>query len=106
MYGMILTCTNPELGQLLGFLRTVYNLILIAVPVILILFGAIDLGKAVMAGEEKEIKAATGLLLKRVVAAVAVFLLVLIVGLVINLVATNSEWHACWTTDFDQSELE
>lgn len=87
---------NPEsLLSILHIIINVFNIIKIAIPIILILFGTIDLGKAIMAGEEKEIKAATQLLVKRAIAAVAVFLLVTVVMLLTGLVG-GAEWKACW----------
>lgn len=87
---------NPEsLLSILHIIINVFNIIKIAIPIILILFGTIDLGKAIMAGDEKEIKAATQLLVKRAIAAVAVFLLVTVVMLLTGLVG-GTEWKDCW----------
>lgn len=87
---------NPEsLLSILYIIINVFNIIKIAIPIILILFGTIDLGKAIMAGEEKEIKSATQLLVKRAIAAVAVFLLVTVVMLLTGLVGGN-DWKTCW----------
>ena len=44
---------NEKIPQIVSLL---INLIKVGVPVLLIIFGMLDLGKAVMAGEEKEIK--------------------------------------------------
>ena len=80
-------------------------LIQIGIPIILILLGMLDLGKAVMASKEDEIKAAQKLLVKRLVYAVAIFFVVLIVQVVFGLLDTteNSEikgnsqsWVSCW----------
>jgi hypothetical protein len=88
-------CANEDLKVIIDILKTAYTIIQIAVPIILLIIGTVDLGKAVMAGEEKEIKAATGMLAKRAGAAVAVFLLIYIVQLVTGLVGGN-DWRACW----------
>lgn len=92
------TCSNPDLRNIISFIKLIYTIFQIAIPVLLILFGTIDLGKAVMAGEEKEIKAATEMLMKRAIAAVAVFLLIIIVRLVTEVVGgtQGSEWRECW----------
>ena len=55
-------CENSELLSIIGILKTVLKIMQIGIPVLLIIFGTIDLGKAVMAGDEKEIKAATSIL--------------------------------------------
>ena len=88
-------CNNEELISLIGMARKILTILQIAIPIALLIFGTMDLGKAVMAGDEKEIKAATGILIKRVIAAVAVFLLVLIVSVVTGWVG-GDEWKACW----------
>ena len=66
-------------------------IIQIGIPILLIVFGSIDLGKAVMANDDKEIKGATGKLIKRAIAAVIVFFIPWIVDLLMGIVATNSD---------------
>ncbi len=94
----LLVACSTELKSILGIVKNVFDVIKIAIPIVLILFGTIDLGKAVMAGDEKEIKAATQMLVKRAIAAVAVFLLVTVVTLLTGLVKTEggSTWKTCW----------
>ena len=82
----------------------VIPIIQIGIPIILIILGMIDLGKAVIASKEDEIKSAQKLLIKRIIYAVAVFLVVSIVTLVFSVVAGNTDtdgkkandWSACW----------
>ena len=50
----------------------VFPIIQIGIPIILIIMGSIDLGKAVMANDDKAIKTATSSLIKRAIAALAV----------------------------------
>lgn len=88
-------CENQDLRSLIGIAKMILAILQIAIPIALLIFGTIDLGKAVMAGDEKEIKSATGILIKRVIAAVAVFLLILIVSVVTGWVG-GDEWKACW----------
>ena len=69
------TCTDlMPIIKLIKF--GVIPLIQIGIPIILILLGMLDLGKAVMSSDDKEIKGATGKLIKRAIAAVAVFFVV------------------------------
>ena len=72
------------------------NLIRIVVPVLLIIFGMLDLGKAVMAQKEDEIKKGQQMFVKRLIAAVIVFLVTVIVPLVIKLVAPKNENTNMW----------
>ena len=66
------------------------NVIKIVVPILLIIYGMLDLGKAVMAQKEDEIKKGQQTFIKRLVAAAIVFLVVFIVQIVFNLVANDS----------------
>lgn len=88
------------LGPVVNVIKGVFNLIRIAVPIILIVMGSVDLAKAVLASDDKEIKAATGKLIKRAIAAAAVFFIVTIVDVVMGLVAKGvddtQEWAQCW----------
>ena len=77
-------------------IRKVVDIIKILIPIGLILFGLIDLGKAVIAGKEDEMKKAQGTLIKRVIYAVAVFLVVSLVTFAMGLVGAES-WRTCWT---------
>lgn len=74
----------------------------IGIPILLIVFGSIDLGKAVMSSDDKEIKGATSKLIKRAIAAVVVFFIPFIVNLVMNIAATSSENEGKHATDFVQ----
>ena len=47
-------CSNQNLLQVIHIVRTVINILQIAVPVALILWGTLDIGKAVIAGDEKK----------------------------------------------------
>ena len=74
--------------------KTVHLIIVviqIAVPIILVILGMIDLFKAVTASKEDEIKKAQGMFFKRLVAAVIVFFAIAIVRLVISFADTSSE---------------
>ena len=82
-------------------LRNVLNIVQIFIPILLILFGTIDLGRAVISSDEKEIKAAQSRLIKRCIYAAAVFFVVLLVTVVMNIVASSGEsgtkkWKTCW----------
>lgn len=91
------------LGPVVSLIKSVLNIICILIPIALILMGSIDLGKAVLASDDKEIKAATGKLIKRAIAAVVIFLLPFLVNLIMGLVSDvssgdtdSSGWYQCW----------
>ncbi len=89
------TCGGPEglviEGQLIDIVSTVIFIIQVVVPIFLVIFGMLDLGKAVMAQKEDEIKKGQQTFMKRVVAAILVFFVVMITKLVVNLVASSSD---------------
>jgi len=94
------------IGPIVNLLKNgVMPIFQIGVPILLIIFGSIDLGKAVMSSDDKEIKGATGKLIKRVIYAVVIFFIPFIVNLVMNIVAVSDEgetknqttnWFKCW----------
>lgn len=99
-------CDN--LFPILSFVKHgVIPIFQIGIPIILIVMGTIDLGKAVLSSDDKEIKAGTGRLIKRAIAAIFVFFITTIVTLVMGLFGkgdhqVNQEdsdtvtWSECW----------
>ena len=86
------TGTCNGLGPIVKLLKNgVIPMIQAAIIVILIVLLIIDLGKAVMAGKEDEIKSAQNLAIKRVVYALVVFLVPWIVNVAIGLLAKTGE---------------
>lgn len=82
-------CTDA--GPILKFISTVFFVFKIVIPILLIVWGSIDLGKAVIAQKEEEIKSATGVLVKRLITAVVIFFLPTIVSLVFGLIGDFQE---------------
>ena len=94
---------------LMPLIRLIKNgiipLIQLGIPIILILLGMLDLGKAVMAAKDDEIKTAQKLLIKRVIYAIAIFFVVLIVQVIFGLLSSTGDsnienqgnlWVNCW----------
>ena len=67
------------------------NAMKIFVPIILIVYGMLDLAKAVMGNDEKEMKEAQHKLIKRAVYAVVVFLIVSIVQVLFGALAGTGD---------------
>ncbi len=89
------------IGPIVSFVKNgIFPIIQIGIPIILIVMGSIDLGKAVLSSDDKEIKGATGKLVKRAIAAVAVFFVATIVTLLMGMfdvsIAGTDSWSACW----------
>ncbi|MDD4036064.1 MAG: hypothetical protein PHS45_01915 [Bacilli bacterium] len=89
---MEISCTG-DLKKIFDFINAIIKLIKIFIPILLIIMGSLDLGKAVVAGDEKEIKAAQSLLVKRALYAVGVFFVSTVVNMLIGLV--EPDWKNC-----------
>ena len=90
--------------------KGVFPIIWIGIPIILILLGTIDLGKAVISSDEKEVKAAQGRLIKRCIYAILIFFVSTLVSVIMNIVASSgsnsnsgddnsanaTKWSDCW----------
>lgn len=77
----------------------VIYIIRIAIPVIIVLLGTLDLGKAVIAGEDKKIKEAQKSFLTRLVYGIAVFFVFQIVYVIFNMLGLDLNSGAprvCW----------
>ena len=99
-----------------NIVNIIVNIIMVGVPILLILFGMIDLGKAVIASKEDEVKKATKLLGKRFLYAIGVFAVVWVVRFSFDMIAgvidndnflykedSNdnkygaNDWRTCWS---------
>ena len=73
--------------KLPNMVHTIILVIQIAVPVLLVIFGMIDLFKGMIAQKEDEIKKGQQTFIKRLIAAAIVFFVIVIVKLLIGFVA-------------------
>jgi len=97
-YDIIVGCPG-DIPTIVGkLINLAYMAIRIGIPIILLIVGMVDLGKAVVAQKEDEIKKAQGLLIKKVIAAVLVFLLFMLIKYAINLVDKgNKNNESMWS---------
>ena len=96
--GTTYSCGSGELkfdGLIPTITSTIVLIIQIGVPVLLIIFGMFDLGKAVIAQKEDEIKKGQSLFFKRLIAAILVFFVVTIVKLVVGFAADRADAVDC-----------
>ena len=78
-------------STLVDLIGLIYKAIQIGVPIILIIVGMFDMGKAITQQKEDEIKKAQTLLLKKAVAAALVFLMFSLVSLLLGIVGNNDD---------------
>ena len=90
-------CDNEYLQPFINIVSTIINLIKIGVPIILIVLGMIDMGKAVASQKEDEIKKGQKTLISRVIAAAIVFFVVAIVQLMLSIVSGATNDTSIWT---------
>lgn len=77
-------CTaTSEIWQLVGNVVTIFKIV---IPVILILFGCMDLGKAIVSSDDKEISKSATKLAKRAAAGILIFFIPTIVNYVFEVV--------------------
>ena len=87
---------SANIWQVVGYLLLVFKIV---IPIVLIILGMIDLGKAVVASKDDEIKKSMKTLLFRAIAAIAIFFIPTIIGLFMGLVSNFNSSGA--ESDFD-----
>ena len=97
-----------DLYPIIKLIKLFINLVRFAVPIILILYVTIDIAKAVIAGSEDEMKKNQNVIIKRLIYALAVFLVVSLVSFTMDVIADVgvsdlggdpldfSTWRSCW----------
>ena len=78
-------------SQIPHTVHIVIVIIQIAIPILLVIFGMLDLFKGITAQKDDEIKKGQQLFIKRLIAAFLVFFVVTIVRLVISFATTDSQ---------------
>ena len=78
--------------ELISFINTIFDYVKVLVPVALIALGSFDIGRAIFAGNEDEMKKATKTFIRRLIIAVIIMFSPLLVNFIINVVnnATGS----------------
>ena len=89
-------CVGTALPDFVGyFVSLIYVAIRIGVPILLILVGMFDMGKAIVAKKEEDVKKAQGLLIKKLIVGVIVFLLPYFVELVVKIATRDNSIVDC-----------
>lgn len=108
----ILDTVNPD-TSCKGFdfvIRLIKNglfpVLQIGIPIILVVLGTLDLGKAVISSDDKAVKEAQSKLIKRCIYAILVFFIVTLINLLFtmvgNIAGTSApglqSWSDCWNS--------
>ena len=90
----VTSCGNNLLSKIPTLIPSVvsviYTIIQIAIPILLVIFGMLDLMKGIASQKEDEIKKGQAMFIKRLIAGVLVFFIFVIVKVVISISADNS----------------
>lgn len=85
-----LSCEELIGDELKGYIQQIVNIIKIVVPILLIVLGTIDFGKAIFVNDEGEMKKAQTKFIKRLIIAVAFFLVPTLITVILNIA------HSIW----------
>ena len=94
--GNVLDC-QKALGDVIideklpNIVSTIVKLIKIAVPVLLVIFGMLDLIKGIVAQKEDEIKKGQQILIKRLIAGALIYFIFVVVQMLISAVASDEK---------------
>ena len=88
--------SSANIWQIVGYILLAFKII---IPIILIIYGIIDLGKAVVGSKEDDIKKAVKQLAFRVIAGVVIFLIPTLISVIMGLV---SNFNTTAKNDFDE----
>lgn len=96
------------------FVGQIIFILKILIPIIIIVFGMIDLGRAVMDSDDKIISKALKLLFKRVVIGICIFFVPILVKVVFGMIVSFSEemkndaWNCitCLTDPYNETECD
>ena len=107
----ILDAVNPEdncrgFGFVVRIIKNgLFPILQIGIPIVLIVLGTLDLGKAVISSDDKAVKEAQSKLIKRCIYAILVFFIVTLINLLFTMVGNIAgddapgltQWSNCWS---------
>ena len=88
---------TANIWKIFGYIVLVFKIV---IPLLLIVFGMVDLGKAVVSSDEKAISKAVSTLIKRFIAAVVVFFVPTLVNALFNVLTITTgvgDYNTCVT---------
>jgi len=92
----IASCESSIKGAIIdekipNIVSTIVTIIKIVVPILLVIFGMLDLMKGITAGKEDEIKKGQQIFIKRLISGALVFFVITIVQFIISFVADKDD---------------
>ena len=103
---MLSICDTPEVAQVIQIINTIITIIKISVPIILIVALSMDFLLAIKVGDADLLKKATEGAVKKMIAAVLIFLIPSFVSLIIDLVNPSIGYKECLNVKYSASAYE
>lgn len=101
---------DGEFGTLISSIKWAFNVLLFAIPLVLIIMGTIDMFKAMTSGDEKATKAQQKKLITRIIYGVVAFIVPFIISIVFSIISkalpdkttqdantTVKDFMTCWS---------
>lgn len=84
-------CTNPRIKTMFKIGGTFIYIMKVLIPVVIIVLGSVDLFKAFLSGDEKDVSTATQSLIKRFVIGIVIFFVPTVIKTIFNIVDGSKE---------------
>lgn len=84
-------CGDPRISNIMQIIGYIIFVVKILVPLIIIVLGMVDFGKAVISSDEKNINKAASSLIRRILAGLAIFFIPTIIFAILNLTEVSNE---------------
>ena len=79
------TCEAIFGKELLDMIQSAVNIVKVGIPIMLIVFGVIDFGKAILSSDESEMKNAQGRFIQRLIIGISFFLIPTLIDIVLEI---------------------
>ena len=104
-------CNNSEILNTIRIIGIIIAIIKVVIPLLIIIFGMIDFGKAVISSDEKEINKSTTRLIKRIIVGISIYfiptiILTLFDVLEISEIHNSDNFYKCTTCLLDTNTCE
>ncbi len=99
-------CDANSMRRIFSLLGNLFNIIKIAIPIVIIIMGTIDLVKAMMANDTSTTKKAQTTFIKRLIVAVCIFFVLPLISFLMSLLGENmdNQCMTCFTNPNDKSK--
>ena len=78
------TCEGILGDKIIDIIQSLVNIVRVAIPIVLIVYGIIDFGKAAFSFDESEMKKAQGKFIKRLIIGITFFLIPVVIGILLK----------------------